>query len=338
MPQRPIAPQAPAMSSTSAPTALHFLLFFVAGCVNRHQQRVIEYLLEENRVLREQLNGRRLRLTNDQRRRLAVKGRVLGRKALGKVADIADLVVRMANETPGWGYTRIRDALRHVGHGLGRNTVKRILLDRGMEPAPERNRKPSWTTFLRAHFGEMAAADFFTVEVLTLVGLVRYSVFFVMRLESRKIEIAGITCDPCGTWMEQIARHLSDCQDGFLLGIQYLILDRDPLYTARFRSILKDGDVSVIRLPARSPNLNAHAERFVLSIKSECLDRIIPLGERHLRRAVREYAEHYHFERHHQGIGNRIIDPDPRRLGGIGEVVRSDRLGGLLNFYYREAA
>ena len=361
------------MSSTSAPTAVHFLLLRFAGWVNRHQQRVIDYLIEENRVLREQLNGRRLRLTNDQRRRLAVKGRILGRKALGKVAgivtpdtilgwyrrlvakkydgseirrsgrprtksSIADLVFRMAKENPSWGYTRIRDALRQVGHEIGRNTVKRILLDRGMEPAPERIRKPSWETFLQAHFGEMAAADFFTVEVLTLVGLVRYSVFFVMRLESRKIEIAGITCDPCGTWMEQIARHLSDCQDGFLLGIQYLILDRDPLYTARFRSILKDSDVSVIRLPARSPNLNAHADRFVLSIKSECLDRIIHLGEQHLRRAVREYAEHYHFERHHQGIGNRIIDPDPRRLGGIGEVVRSDRLGGLLNFYYREAA
>jgi len=126
----------------------------------------------------------------------------------------------------------------------------------------------------------MAAADFFTVEVLTTAGLVRYFVFFVMRLDTRRVEIAGITCSPCGEWMKQIARNLTDCEDGFLLGARYLILDRDPLYTAAFRGLLRSSDVKSVRLPPRSPNLSAYAERFVLSIKSERLDHIVPLGER----------------------------------------------------------
>ena len=186
------------MSSTSSLNALHFLLLLFSGWVNRHQQKVIDYLIEENRVLREQLGGRQVRLNDDQRRRLAVKGKALGRKVLREVAgvvtpdtilrwyrkliakkydgskkrgpgrprtekEIADLVVRIALENSGWGYTRIRDALWHLGHEIGRTTVKRILLDHGIEPAPERNRKTSWKTFIKAHLGEIAAADFFTV-------------------------------------------------------------------------------------------------------------------------------------------------------------------------------
>jgi putative transposase len=301
--------------------------------------------LEENRVLREQLGGRRLRLTNDQRRRLAVKGKLLGRKILQRVAgivtpdtilrwyrqlvakkydgsgkrrpgrprtakEIADLIVRMARENSGWGYTRIRDALRHVGHEVARNTVKRILFDNGIEPAPERNRKTSWAAFIRAHLGEIAAADFFTVEVLTWRGLVRYWVFFVMDIKTRRVDIAGISSTPTGAWLQQIARNLTDIEDGFLLGVRYLILDRDPLYTAVFREMLKDSGVEPLRLPARSPNLNAFAERFVLSIKSEALNRIVPLGENHLRRTVSAFMSHYHEERHHQGLGGKLIVPD----------------------------
>ena len=238
------------MSSTSSPNALQFFFLIFSGWVNRHQQDVIDYLKVENRVLREQLAGRRLRLTDKQRRSLAVRGKLLGRKNLGEVAgivtpdtilrwyrrlvatkydgtakrrapgrpttakEIADLVIEMAKANPSWGYTRIRDALRHLGHELGRNTIKRILLEYGLEPAPERNRKPSWKTFIKAHLGEIAAADFFTVEVLTLVGLVRYVVFFVIDIETRKVEIAGITTQPCEAWMKQLARNLTDSEDG----------------------------------------------------------------------------------------------------------------------------
>jgi putative transposase len=150
-------------------------------------------------------------------------------------------------------------------------TIKAILKDHGIEPAPERRTKMPWKTFLAAHWDALAAADFFTVEVLTMAGLVRYVVLFVMKLKTRTVEVAGITRQPSGSWMTQVARNLTDADDGFLRGMDYLILDRDPLYTAAFRDLLRDSGVKPLLLPARSPNLNAFAERFVGSIKSECL-------------------------------------------------------------------
>jgi transposase InsO family protein len=346
-----------------------------AGWLNRYQQDMIEYLKEENRVLLEQLGSRKLRLTDDQRRRLAVKGKALGRKRLGQVCgivtpdtilrwyrklvgrkydssrvrrpgrsptkeEIAGLVVRISAENPRYGYTRIRDTLQNLGHEIGRNTVKRILMDHGIEPAPERNRKTTWRTFIKAHMeeGSIAAADFFTVEVLTLFGIVRYHVLFVMDLTTRRIQIAGITSQPCEEWMKQIARNLTDAVNGFLLEARYIILDRDPLYTAEFRQMLKDSGVNPMRLPARSPNLNAYAERFVLSIKSECLNRVILLGERHLRKAVSEYVAHYHIERNHQGLDGRLIEPDETAWRRDGRVACRERLGGMLRYYYRKAA
>ena len=146
-------------------------------------------------------------------------------------------------------------------------------------------------------------------------GLVRYFVFFVMRLKTRTVEIAGITCLPNEPWMTQIARKLTDAQDGFLRGVRSLILDRDPLYTTAFRGMVRDSGVRPLLLPARSPNLNAYAERFVLSAKSECLERIVPLGEKHLRAAVREFVDHYHEERPHQGLGNELIAPQAKVIG-----------------------
>ena len=305
--------QASAMDPLPPPLAFFVLLF--SGWVNRQQQAVIDYLLEENRVLRAAHGSRRLRLTDDQRRRLAVKGKVLGRRRLAAVAgivtpdtilrwyrrlvaqkydgskarrlgrpstkpDIAALVVRMATENPTWGYTRIRGGLNGVGHDVARNTIKAILKDHGLEPAPERGAKTSWKAFLAAHWEGLAAADFFTVEVLTLRGLVRYVVFFVMRLKTRTVEIAGITSEPDGAWMTQLARNLTDSSDGFLRGLQYIILDRDPLYTAAFQRLLRDSGVKPLVLPAWSPNLNAFAERFVGSAKSECLDRMVLLSNR----------------------------------------------------------
>jgi putative transposase len=244
----------------------------------------------------------------------------------------------MANDNSTRGYTRIRDALRHLSHERGRSTVKRILLDHGLEPAPERRRTTSWKTFIDAHVGEIAGADFFTVEVLTLVGLVRYFVFFVIDIETRRVEIAGITCAPSGMWMQQIARNLTSHEDGFLRGVRYLILDRDPLYTQAFRKMLKDSGTEALRLPARSPNLNAHAERFVLSAKSECLGRMIALGERHLRRTMTAFVSHYHGERPHQGLGGQLIVAADSAGRIEGEVQCRERLGGMLKFYYRAAA
>jgi transposase InsO family protein len=202
---------------------------------------------------------------------------------------------------------------------------------------PERGAKISWKTFLAAHWEGLAAADFFTVEVLTLRGLVRYVVFFVMTLRTRTVEIAGITSEPDGTWMTQIARALTYPGDGFLRGAQYIILDRDPLYTAAFRRLLRDSGVKPLVLPAWSPNLNAFAERFVESVKSECLERMVLLGEPHLRAAVRAFMRHYHEERPHQGLGNDLIATTTTVIG-TGPITCRERLGGLLKFYCREAA
>ncbi len=195
----------------------------------------------------------------------------------------------------------------------------------------------SWETFLKAHWGAIAATDFFSVEVLTRTGLVRYFVLFIIDLRSRRVEIAGIARRPDGEWMKQIARNLTDAEDGFLNGARYLIHDRDPLFTDAFRALLELSDVKTVKLPARSPDLNAYAERFVLSIRSECLDQIIPLGERHLRKAVREYTEHYHAERNHQGRGNELIETPCEELNMDGTVECQERLGGVLKYYRRAA-
>jgi putative transposase len=350
-----------------------FLAAWVGVWIARHQTEHIEFLKTVNRSLMARLGKKRLRFTDAERRQLAVLGKKLGRKALAEVATIATpdtilrwyrqlvekkydgsalrgpgrprtaaeivrLLVEMTTRNPGWGYTRLQGALKNVGYGVGRNTIKRILKEQGIEPAPRRRRQYSWATFIKAHLGAISAADFFTVEVLSWVGLVRYHVFFVMDLASRRVEIAGISRCPDGQWMEQVARNLLDVSDGFLSGKRYLILDRDPLYTGEFRAAMKRGGVEVLRLPPSSPNLNVYAERFVLSIRSECLDRIVPLGEAHLRRSISEFVRHYRFERNHQGLANNLIESTPSPANTNGLVERRERLGGLLNFYYRAAA
>jgi hypothetical protein len=292
---------------------LQFLVMTLAGWVNRSQQDVIEYLQEENRILREYHGKKRLRFTDSQRRRLARRAKNLGRRALlnletvvtpdtllrwyraliareynGSKArragrpripvDIEQLVLRMARDNPRWGYTRIRGALRNLGHEIGCNTIKRFLSENGIQPTPLRRKGMSWETFLKSHWGAIAAADFFNVEVFTSVGLIRYFVLFVMDLKTRRVKIAGVFPQPAGRWMNQVARNLTDAFDGFLDETRYLIQDRDPLFTNGFRMILRASGVRTVKLPAQSPDLNAYAEGFVRSIKKECLSHIIPLG------------------------------------------------------------
>jgi hypothetical protein len=352
------------------PPPLQFLVLLLAGWINRAQHEAIEYLRAENAVFREVL-GKRPRLTDGQRRRLATKAKLLGRARLAEIAAIAtpdtilrwyrelvakkysaprrprgrrtdesivDALLRFARECPEKGYTRLRDALWNVGHEVSRSTVVRILKEHGIEPAPERGRHSSWKTFLAAHWEVLAAADFFTVEVVTWTGLVRYHVFFFLELCTRRVHVAGIAHDPGGEWIKQIARNLVDPFEGFLRGKRYLILDRDPLYTKAFREILASAGVKVVRLPSRSPNLNPFCERWVRSIREECLSRLVPLGERFLRIAVQRYLIHYHRERNHQGLESRLIDPEPGVGSREGMIVRRMRLGGLLNYYHRVAA
>jgi len=349
-----------------------FVLIAVAGWMNQHQLQVIDYLREENRVLREQLGGRRVRLNDDQRRRLAAKAKGLGRKLLADLAtivtpetllawhrkliaqkydgsekrrpgrprtagEIEALVVRMAEENRDWGYRRIQGALSNLGHEIARSTIAEILERHGIEPAPERSRKTTWKEFLTRHWELVVAADFFTVEVWTRRGLQRFVVLFFIELSTRKVEIAGIASVANGLWMSQIGRNLTDAVDGILNGKHYLIPQRDPLLTSEFLDMLAADGVKSSKLPPRSPNLNAHAERFVRTIKESCLEQMILFGEESLRTAIHNFVSHYHTERNHQGLANQVISPEPGHLRSAGVVQRRHRLGGMLNYYYRAA-
>ena len=344
-----------------------FVLIAVGGWMNRNQQLAIDYLREENRVLREQLGGRRLRLNDDQRRRLAAKAKGLGRKLLAELAtivtpdtllawhrkliakkydgsdkrgpgrprtagEIEALVIRMAEENRSWGYRRIQGALFNLGHEIARSTIAEILQRHGIEPAPERSRKTSWKEFLTRHWELIVAADFFTVEVWTRRGLQRFIVLFFIDLSTRQVEIAGMAAKADGFWMRQIARSLTDAVDGFLDGKCYLIHDRDPLFTAEFLDMISDVGVKAVKLPPRSPNLNAYAERFVRTIKESCLEQLILFGEQSLRTSIHNFVAHYHTERNHQGLANRLIYPEPGHIGSIGQIQRRQRLGGMLNY------
>jgi len=173
--------------------------------------------------------------------------------------------------------------------------------------------------------------------VWTSKGLTRYLILFLVDLSTRKVAIAGIASHANGLWLSQVGRNATDAVDGILNGKRFLIHARDPLFTAEFQSILKNGGVDWVKLPPRSPNLNAYAGRFVRSIKESCLNRLILFGEQWLRRAIREFVTHYHQERNHQGLSNRLIVPSSNWQTS-GSVCRRERLGGMLNYYYRSAA
>ena len=258
----------------------------LGGWMNQRQQHVIDYLREGNRVLREQLGDRRLRLNDDQRCRLAAKAkrlkgtileeiativtpdtlmawhrRLIAQKYDGsakrqpgrprKVDEVETLVVRMADENRNGGYRRIQGALFNLGHDIARSTIAAILQRHGIEPAPGRSRKTTWKEFLTQHCDLIVAADFFSIEAWTRVGLERFVILFFIELSTRKVEIAGIASNANGMWMSQIGRNLTDSIDGLLKGKRYLIHDRDPLFTAELLNILAETGVASVRIPPR---------------------------------------------------------------------------------------
>ena len=351
------------------------LILIIAGWFNRKLQAQLQFLNTQVQILLELQGRKRILLNGDQRRRLAVQGKTLGRKVLEQLTTIVtpdtilrwhreliarkwdyserrsktpgrpptdsaivELVLRMVRENPTWGYDRIQGALANLGHEISDQTVGNILQAHGIEPVPERKRQTTWKTFLKAHWDELAAIDFTTVEVWTCRGLVTYSLLFVMEVATRQVHFAGCTVNPDGPWMQQVAYNLTNFEDGFLNGKRYLLMDRDTNFTAEFRQTLKEAGVASVRLPARSPNLNAHLERFFRSLKSEVLEKRIFFSEASLRRAVQNFLEHYHRERNHQGIDNRLIAPDAEVGRKEGAVVCRQRLGGLLRYYYRNTA
>src|ERR1700730_18670265 len=350
------------------------MLAYITGSVDQELLLRNEYLAAENRVLRAQIKGRLL-LSDTEKATVAEIAQRLGRKALEELAAVAKpdtllawyrkliankfdgsrfrqrvgrprigeeaarLVVQRAKENPSWGYDRIVGALANLGHRLSDQTVGNILRRHGLSPAPKRKQAISWKDFIRSHMEVLVGTAFFTVEVLTLKGLVTYYVLFFIHLESRRVSLAGMTPYPGHEWMEQQARNATMEEWGFLRGGRDLLHDRDTKFCASFRELIESGSVKTIRLPARSPNLNSFAERWVRSVKEECVSRLILFGERSLRRALQQYVVHYHEERNHQGKENLILFPlQTEGARNRRAAVRCrERLGGLLKYYEREA-
>ena len=349
-------------------------LLVLAGWINRQQQDVIEYLVAENRVLRKKVGKKRIVLTDEQRRQLAVKGKILGRKRLEVFASIAcpetilrwnrelkarnwdysnrrkkagrpavpkkivDLILKLAKENPGWGYNRIQGAVGNLGYSLSDTAIGKILKAHGIDPAPERKRQGSWKEFLKTHWEVLASVDFTTIGFWTKKGLVTYYLLFFMDLATRRVHFAGRTVHPDEEWLLQVARNRTDAEVGSLREKRYLLMDRDGKFSAGFRGTLKAVGVNPVRLAPQSPNLNAHIERFMRSLKEECLERMIFFGEKSLQAATVAYMEHFLRERNHQGMGNQLLDPGEEIAKKAGEIVCRERLGGMLRYDYREAA
>lgn len=351
------------------------LVMILAGWINSEQQKIIDFYRAQLDAVMQAQGKKRLLLTDDQRRILAVKGKALGRKSLTELStivtpdtilrwhrnlvarkwdysqrrakragrppitdEVRKLAIRLAQENPSWGYDRIQGALSNLGHVVSDQTIGNILKQHGIEPAPARKRQTSWRTFIKSHWEVLSAIDFTTVEVWTKGGLVTYYLLFVMELKTRRVHLAACTTTLGDACMKQIARNLTDPFDGVLKDSKYVLMDRDANFSSAFRTILDEAGVEPVRLPAKCPNLNSHLERFHLSIKSECLSRMIFFGEQALRHAVNTYLLHYHSERNHQGLGNELIDPGDDVGETEGEIQCRKQLGGLLKYYYRQAA
>jgi putative transposase len=348
------------------------LLAYVTGLVNQRLLLQCEYLIAENRILRSHVSGR-LRLSDAERSTLAEIGKRLGRKCLAEVACVAKpetilawyrrliarkfdgskhrsfpgrprvgpeleaLILRMARENKRWGYNRIAGALANLGHQVSDQTIGNILKRHGIAPAPKRSQSTSWKDFIAAHMAVLAGTDFFTVEVLTWRGLVTYYVLFFLHLETRRVTLAGITRHPTETWMTQMARNAVDEPAGAVRRCRYLLHDRDAKFCVAFQDVFASEGIRCLKLPPRSPNLNAFAERWVRSVKEECLSNLILFGERSLHRAVTEFVAHFHSERNHQGKGNALLFPAPAALTARRHVRCRERLGGLLRYYCRAA-
>ena len=323
------------------------LLAYITGSVDQELLLRNEYLVTEHLLLRQQITGR-IQLSDAERKTLAEIGKHLGKQALAEVATIVKpatilawhrklvaqkfdgsrqrqssglpkidpaleaLIVRMAQENRSWGYDRIVGALANLDYKVSGQTVGNILKRHGIPPAPERKTTTTWKEFIRTHMEVLVATDFFTAEVWTLGGLVTYYVLFFIHLSSRKVHVAGVTPHPDEQWMKQVARNVT---------------------------MINAAGVKRVVLPPRSPNVNAYTERWIRSVKEECLARLILFGEKALQHALTEYGTHYHHERNHQGKGNVLLFPSSSAdCESQGPIQCRERLGGLLQYYEREAA
>ena len=249
--------------------------------------------------------------------------------------ETRELVVRLARENPAWGYRRVQGELVGLGIKLAASTVWTILKDAGIEPSPRRQ-DPSWAEFLRAQAASILECDFLTVDTLFLK---RFYVLFFIELATRRVRLAGITTNPDGRWVTQQARYLLMQLDDEGVRPRFLIRDRDSKFTREFDEVFRSEGIRVIKAPVRAPKARAHAERWVGTVRRECLDRLLILGRRHLQYVLASYVLHYNEHRPHRSLAQRppssdrpsdqpmatVIDP--------GRVRRRVLLGGLMNEY-----
>jgi putative transposase len=265
------------------------------------------------------------------RRKWAQPRRVAGRPSTD--GRVRELVLRLARENPRWGCPRIAGELLKLGVRVSPSTVRRILLAAGSGPAPRRT-GPSWRQFLRQQAASMLACDFFTIETISLR---RFYVLFFIELESRCVHLAGCTTNPTGAWVTQQARNLSFT--GLFDRMRFLIHDRDSKFSGAFDQVFRSEGIKVIHTPIRAPQANAYAERFVRTIRAECLDWLLILGHRHLERALRAYVAHYNRERPHRALALHPPEPAPAiAQANTGRIERRALLGGLIHEYHRAAA
>jgi putative transposase len=254
-------------------------------------------------------------------------------------AEVRELVLRLARENPGWGYRRVQGELVGLGIKIAGSTVWTILREAGIEPAPRRL-ESSWAEFLRRQAASILECDFLTVDT---VFLKRFYILFFIELASRRVHLAGVTSKPDGPWVTQQARNLVMRLDDEGVRARFLIRDRDSKFTRGFDEVFRTADICVIRAPVRAPRARAHAERWVGSLRRECLDRLLILGRRHLEHVVDAYAKHYNEHRPHRSLGQQppLANPPPMiddrtpisEPLPLNRLRRRDRLGGLLHEY-----
>jgi putative transposase len=247
--------------------------------------------------------------------------------------DVQELVLRLARENPRWGHRRICGELRKLGFIVSPTSIRRLLTRAGLEPAPRRG-GPSWQEFLKSQASSIIACDFFTVET---VFLRRFYVLFFIAHTSRRVWFAGCTRNPTGEWVTQQARNLGlDFSDQ---GVRFLIRDRDSKYSGPFDEVFRSEGIRIVKTPVRAPKPNAIAERFVRTVRSECLDWLLILSGRHLEHVLRVYTDHYNRQRPHRALDLRPPNPGSHALlPASGEIQRHERLGGLIHEYHRAAA
>ena len=339
------------------------LLMLIGKITHGRLVKQMEYLKVENQILRKKV-GKRVRITPSERRRLMkfalplggdirkfisivtyssfrrwvreetdYKPRRYSKRGRPKTAkEIQEIVLRLAREN-NWGYTRILGELKKLRiHCLSRNTIKNILKENGLDPAPKRS-EDTWDDFIKRHFKTLWACDFFTKTVWTLLGPKTFHVLFFINVHTRKVHIAGLTKHPTHEWVTKKVKSVS-----FLFQIdnksKLLMRDRDNKYPKEFDRLFKEYNVNVRKIPYKSPNLNPYAEGWVGTIKRECLDHFFVFGERHFRYLVREYVKYYNTVRPHSSMNNMPLVYKGRKKNG--DIKCESRLGGVIKHYYRE--